>query len=87
MEMNPNPEMTDEDNPEWTEEMFARAMRIGDLPEGHRQTLRAVGRPKKPDAKVLISLRVKPSLADAYKAKGKGWRLEMEKVLAEALNQ
>ena len=85
MARQPDLERIDEDNPEWTDEMFARAMRFKALPEDHRQALRSVGRPRKTDAKVLISLRVKPSLAEAYKAKGKGWRLEMEKVLTEAL--
>jgi len=28
----PNPELIDDKNPEWTEEMFAQAKRISDLP-------------------------------------------------------
>lgn len=51
----PEPDLTDPDNPEWTEEDFARAVRVEDLPEPERlmilrafpktrERLRALGR-------------------------------------------
>ena len=43
--MVPDPEMVDDDNPEITDEMFARAVRISDLPPSLRAKLG--GRPKK----------------------------------------
>ena len=86
MVRNFDPERTDDENPEWTDAMFAEAVRFNELPTEHQRVLKAVGRPRKVDAKVLMSLRVKPSLMEAYKAKGKGWRLEIERVLTQALS-
>ena len=42
MPKRPNPEMIDDENPEWTEEDFAHARRPSELPEEHRRVLRGV---------------------------------------------
>jgi hypothetical protein len=46
----PDPELIDEDNPEWTDEMFARAVPFSGLPKELQELL---SQPKtiKPDAK------------------------------------
>lgn len=79
----PNPEMIDDENPEWTDEMFARAVRVDDLPPSLRAKLG--GRPKVQDPKKVVTLRLRHSLIEQYQALGPDWRLKMEAALTEAL--
>lgn len=80
MKKRPNPEKIDRDNPEWTETMFAEAKPFSALPATLKRKLR--GRPKSPDPKVSISLRLSPETLARWKATGPGWQTRM----AEALN-
>jgi hypothetical protein len=50
----PNPELIDDENPEWTDEMFARAVPFSGLPPG-LQTLLSGEKHVKPDAETRSS--------------------------------
>jgi uncharacterized protein (DUF4415 family) len=83
--------MIDDENPEWTDEDFARARPASEvLPELFgkeiaEQLLRPRGRPMTGRAKVSISLRLPPETLALWKATGPGWQTRMAKVLENAL--
>lgn len=85
----PDPEMVDDENPEWTDANFARARPASEvLPELFgkeiaEQLLRPRGRPKTANARVSISLRLPPETLALWKATGPGWQTRM----AEALDR
>lgn len=87
----PTGPVDDPDNPEWTAEDFRKAKRIDELAPAQRAAIQAAfpktkaGRPKKADAKQVVTLRLNPSLLAAYQAQGEGWRGRMEAVLTEAV--
>ena len=79
----------DVDNPEWTEEMFARAKRPEDLPEALRAEILAAfprtrprGRPVKAEPKVRVAVRLDPDVVDYFKAGGPGWQTRINDALA-----
>lgn len=86
----PNPELIDDEIPEWTAADFKRARPAKEvLPKligkaAAEQLLKPRGRPKSPDAKVSISLRVPPDILARWKASGPGWQSRMVERLAEA---
>jgi uncharacterized protein (DUF4415 family) len=85
----PNPELIDKENPEWTAADFKRAKPAREvLPkqvgkEAAERLLRPRGRPKSPDAKVSISLRIPPQTLARWKASGPGWQTRMAEMLTE----
>lgn len=82
---------TSRDNPEWTTEMIAKARPAKEvLPKifGARTAaamLRPRGRPKSPESKVAISLRLPPDTLARWKATGPGWQTRMADVLRESV--
>jgi len=90
----PRPVVFDEDNPEWTEEDFARAKRGDEIPAhiraafGKGKAARPVGRPvgsTKPNAKRSITLRLDPDVVERWRATGPGWQSRMNEALRAAL--
>lgn len=81
-----NPKSNDE-NPEWTAADFARAKPARKvLPKlfGAKtaaEMLKPRGRPKSPESKVAISLRVAPNVLAQWKASGAGWQTRMAESL------
>jgi uncharacterized protein (DUF4415 family) len=80
----------DDDNPEWTEEDYARARPAAEaLPEfiGEQATQvllrRGRGRPQKPGRKVNQTLRLDPDVLEAYRQEGKGWQTRINEVLRQ----
>jgi uncharacterized protein (DUF4415 family) len=84
--MKPNPELIDEEAPEWTAQMNAQAITLKDLPATLQAKLKA-GRPRAKDPKRVVTLRLRSSLFAAYEAQGQDWRARMEQVLAEAMER
>ena len=83
------PIVFDDDNPEWTEEDFARALPARDiLPADFLAAARkARGRPKgsaKPDAKRQITLRLDQDVIEKFRATGPGWQSRINEVLRKA---
>lgn len=78
-------------NPEWTAAMVAEARPAKEmLPKifGARTVaamLKPRGRPKSPDSKVAISLRLPPETLARWKATGPGWQTRMVDVLRESV--
>jgi uncharacterized protein (DUF4415 family) len=91
MKKRPNAEKTSRDNPEWTAATFAKARPAKEvLPKifGARTAaamLKPRGRPKSPDSKVAISLRLPPDTLARWKATGPGWQTRMADVLRESV--
>ena len=82
--MKPDPIALDDEAPEWSDDINARAVRLDQLPPGLQAKLK-VGRPKSADPKKIVTLRLRTSLFEAYQAQGADWRARMEQVLADAL--
>ncbi|HEX6323433.1 MAG TPA: BrnA antitoxin family protein [Vicinamibacterales bacterium] len=67
----------DDENPEWTLEMFRQARPLAEvLPEVAEQMRRYQGQrgPQKAPTKQLVSLRIDRDVADALRASGRGWQ-------------
>lgn len=72
----------DPDNPELTAEDFAKAKPFAEVfPELAASIKRARGRPRVPEPKEAVTLRLSPSTVAKYKAKGGDWRARMAKRL------
>jgi uncharacterized protein (DUF4415 family) len=88
MKRKPKPELIDDENPEWTAADFRRARPAAEvLPrivgkKAAARLLKPRGRPKSPNAKVSISLRIAPETLARWKASGPGWQTRMAAVLA-----
>lgn len=75
----------DSDNPEWTSERAAKAMRFKDLSPRLQQVLapRKARGPQQTSTKKLVSIRLSPDVLMALRAKGKGWQGMVDEVLRE----
>ncbi|MGD8174788.1 BrnA antitoxin family protein [Marinimicrobium sp. ARAG 43.8] len=86
MSKRPNPEMTDQDNPEWTEADFAKAVTFDKLPASLKKTLSSRTRgPQKAPTKQLLSVRYSPEVVASFKATGAGWQSRMDAALKDWL--
>lgn len=90
MNKKPNPEMIDDDNPEWTDEMFAQARPAREVlpqlfaPDVAAQMLTPRrGRPRKADAKEQLTLRLSPQVLAWFRATGPGWQGRIDDALKE----
>ncbi len=81
----PNPYMTDEDNPEWTDEDFKRAVPARVLfpewVEAWEKRKRGERGPQKEPVKEAISLRVDKDVLATFRATGDGWQSRMNAAL------
>jgi uncharacterized protein (DUF4415 family) len=77
----------DDDNPEWTEEDFAKAtkfpagVRLGDLKPGELARILPTRGPQKAPTKVAVSIRLSPDVLSHFKAKGPGWQSRIDEAL------
>ena len=75
----------DDDNPEWTDEDFARARPASEVlgRDVAGMLVRKRGRPAKPpeELKKQLTLRIAPDLRNAMRASGAGWMSRAEKAL------
>jgi len=89
MRKRPNPELIDDENPEWTEEDFRRARPAAEvLPPELLAILpkRKPGQrgPQRAPVKTKISLRVDAEVLAHYKATGPGWQTRVNDALKKA---
>ncbi len=83
----PDPEMIDDDNPEWTEEEFHRARPASEVlyeifPAHVADALmRPRGRPRQETTLQPVSVRLDPEVVAAFKRQGKGWSGRINAVL------
>ena len=87
--MKPNPELIDDDNPEWTAADFKRAVPFSALPESLQTTLLGLkGRGKQQSpTKVSTTVRFDSDVLEAFRATGRGWQTRMNEALKEWLNE
>jgi len=85
MNKNANPELIDEENPEWKEGDFKQAIPFSSLSEGLQAKLRrGRGLGKKP-VKIQTAIRFDPEVLAALKATGRGWQTRVNNVMKEWL--
>jgi len=85
-ERQPPEAVFDDDNPEWTEADFARAIPVdGDL-RGALAKLRATRGAQKAPTKKLVSLRVDQDVLERFRATGPGWQSRMNEALRKAVS-
>jgi uncharacterized protein (DUF4415 family) len=81
------PVVFDEDNPEWTEEDFARARPASELPPrilaAFPKTAARIGRPSG-SAKQAVSIRLDKEVLEKFRATGPGWQSRINDVLKRA---
>ena len=85
---NEKPVVFDDDNPEWTEEDFARAKPISHFPELMAALYPKRGRPigsVKPDAKQQVSLRLDRDVIAHFREGGPGWQSRINAALRREL--
>lgn len=86
-----DPEMIDEDNPELTEDDFARARPATEvLPELFGQAvadefLKPRGRPRLANPKVHINIRIDADVLAHWKSTGRGWQTRMAAALKRTM--
>ncbi len=74
----------DNENPEWTEEVFRRARPAAEvLPEIVAAYRRSRGPQKRPTKK-LVSLRLDPDVVEHFRARGPGWQARINATLRKA---
>lgn len=71
----------DEDTPELTPEMLARAQSFAEILE--ERGLPPIGRPKAEVTKKPVSLRLDPEIIAHFKAGGEGWQTRINAVLSK----
>jgi uncharacterized protein (DUF4415 family) len=71
----------DEENPEWTEEDFAKARPLNELlvELGYKP----LGRPRAEITKTPVNLRLDPEIVTHFKAGGDGWQTRINAVLSK----
>lgn len=82
-------DLTDPDNPEWTDADFAAARPASEVltPAQLAQFKRSPGRPRLEKPKVPVSLRLDPDVLNFFKASGPGWQTRLEDVLRGAMGK
>lgn len=83
MSRKPNPELIDDENPEWTAEEVAGAMRFSGLPTTLQAKLR--GRPKAAVVKQRLTIRVDADVLAQWRASGKGWQTRAAELLRRGM--
>ncbi|MBP9685429.1 MAG: BrnA antitoxin family protein [Rhodoferax sp.] len=84
MNKKPNPELVDDENPEWTDEMFNQSVRLDGLPASLQAKLR--GRPKAIVTKEAVKLRLDADVLAALRASGDGWQTRINDTLRASLH-
>ena len=91
-QLKPNPELIDEENPEWTAADFRRAQPAAlVLPElfGERKAAEMLqpkrGRPVSANPKAHVNLRLDAEVVEAFRASGDGWQTRLNAALKDWL--
>lgn len=83
----PDPELTDEDNPEWTAADFARAQPAAEVLPPHLLKIMGIkprGKQVAP-TKQAVTVRYSPDVLAAFRATGAGWQTRMNDALRDWL--
>ncbi|MEI7841121.1 MAG: BrnA antitoxin family protein [Methylococcaceae bacterium] len=82
--MKPNPELIDDENPEWTEEDFKRAVTFSELPTSLQVTLKRL---KKTSEKVSATIEFDQDIFDTFRATGADWQHQINVALKQWLQE
>ena len=74
-----------DENPEWTEENFARARPFKEVFPRQYKAWKKMGRPPVESPKTHIGFRLAADVVKGIRATGRGYNARVEKVLREAL--
>lgn len=89
MSKKPNPELLEEENPEWTAEDFAKARPASEvLPQifGEKvakEMLKPRGRPRVEFPKERINIRLSHEVVEHFKSAGDGWQTRIDAALRQ----
>ncbi len=83
MRKKPDPELIDQENPEWTDEMFEQSVPFNALTDSLQAKLR--GRPKAAVTKERITIRLSKEVVERFRASGEGWQTRVDAALKEWL--
>jgi uncharacterized protein (DUF4415 family) len=78
------PVIFDEDNPEWTDEDFAKARPISDFPHLAAAFPKSKGGRPKGSNKVQVALRLDRDAIERFKADGPGWQSRINEAVRKA---
>ena len=74
-------DLSDPDNPEWTDGDVARAVPVEDLPEDVKAALPQFRAQRDASEKVRVTIRLSPEVVDHFKAGGEGWQGRIDEAL------
>lgn len=89
MSKKPNPELIDDENPEWTAEDFAKARSAPEmLPQIFgaavaQKMLKPRGRPRAEHPKERINIRLSHEVVEHFKSSGEGWQTRIDAALRQ----
>lgn len=84
--MRKNPELIDNENPEWTDETAKRAVTFDQLPPGVREAIRRGRGPQRTPTKISATIRYDAEVIEHFKADGPGWQTRMNAALKKAIH-
>lgn len=93
MSKKPNPELLDDENPEWTAEDFAKARPASEvLPQIFgakvaQEMLRPRGRPRAEHPKERINIRLSHEVVEYFKSAGDGWQTRIDSALRQFITE
>lgn len=87
MNKRPDPELVDDENPEWTEEDFRTAKRFSEMPTSFQEKIRRARGPQKHPTKVQTTIRFDRDVLEDLRATGSGWQTRVNDVMREWLRQ
>lgn len=93
MSKKPNPELIDDENPEWTTAQIARARPASEVLPGifgaqvAQEMLKPRGRPRATHPKERINIRLSHDVVAHFKSSGDGWQTRIDAALKDWVRQ
>ena len=93
MSKKPNPDLLDDENPEWTAEDFAKARPASEMlpqlfgEEAARKMLKPRGRPPVEFPKERINIRLSHEVVEHFKSTGEGWQTRIDAALRQFITE
>ena len=85
MNKRPNPELIDDDTPEWTAQDFAHAVPFDRLAPSLRAKLARKRGPQKEPTKERVTIRLSREVVEQFRATGEGWQTRVDTALKDWL--
>ena len=93
MSKKPNPDLLDDENPEWTAEDFAKARPASEMlpqlfgEEAAKKMLKPRGRPPVEFPKERINIRLSHEVVEHFKSNGEGWQTRIDAALRQFITE